>query len=64
MHKVFLLIPFLTGCACLQDKPALRTALIATGSAILAGSVSHARASDPAPTVHLTDPDCKHKDCR
>lgn len=65
MRKLILLAAlFLPGCACLQDKPAFRTALIATGSAILGGAISHARDNDPAPKMRLNDPKCEHKECR
>lgn len=65
--KLLMLAAVLTlpGCACLQDKPALRTALIATGSAILGGAISHARDNDPVPvpTKHINDPKCLKKEC-
>ena len=66
-NLLLLLCISLSGCACLQDKPALRTALIATGSAILGGAISHARDNDD-PMLHvkrINDPKCHDKDdCR
>jgi len=62
---VLLILP-LCGCACLQDKPALRTALIATGAAVLGGAISHARDNDPQPTMkRIPVAPCHDKDdCR
>jgi hypothetical protein len=67
MHKtiILVLVASLSGCACLENRPALRTALIATGAAVLGGAISHARDNDPKPVPRFRDPKCHDKDdCR
>ena len=61
---LLLLILPLCGCASLKERPALRTALIATGSALV-GYYAHKEPDQAQPAKHLRDPDCKGKDdCR
>ena len=57
------LVLAISGCASPPKHPALRTALIATGAAIVAGSIHHDR--DEPHWVHIPrKPDCDKGECR
>lgn len=57
-----LVVLTMCGCSAAPRHPALRTALIATGAAIVAGASQRDR--DEPMRKSFEPVDCRHKDCR